>query len=357
MKKRLIWSLSLPVAIGAPAALVLSCSNIQNEANEIYKRIYKESLEQTVGRSDVYANQIYDAKSLIAGVQPTSQLAKISSNFYVELDKINYQPSINGQLRLRVNLIEKATNNLISPQWDRDREPFFDNEIDIKGFKPITTDLQSRLDAEYEKLRAKPPTFNETGVKLILENPEKAEELINFDDSNSSNYIEKLLDPILGTQKQNNGQFQVGQFLTEPTKRKPVLVDKTAKQIKFNFSILLAEKTNPQAVLATNKAFNQELTLSYQVNFQHQLRAKDFFENKTVDEALKEIGNNPQTWLWNNKVKLFDTNSQALLLNQSWITNVKTRALDNSLIIEAEFGPTSQKQFLSAVMIGFKSSI
>lgn len=350
MKKKIsLISYSLiPVAF-SPLLVVISCSDAaQNEANQYYRLVYNESLETKVGKSDIYAQSVYDAESFLNSISDDSEIKKIPNNFELVVSEFNYLDD--GRLDLKINLKEKNSNRILEPKWDR-KEDFFTNSISVKGFKNFSHEEKTKLEDEYQKINDANLVFNKTGVETILKWNQNLNEHINFDNLNDSKNITKMFENF-GTKATNNSEYQINKIVTEG---EPIQLDEKRSELTFKFKFLLSKKNDATKILnAVNNDF-KVFTVPYKIRFSNQLHARDFdeFKDKKANEVLSTVN---QSWIFTNKEKLFTQDSQQLIKDQSWITDVKVKQIgtDNAISIDLKFGINSEKQELNQVIIGFK---
>ena len=350
MKKKIsLISYSLiPVAF-SPLLVVVSCSDAsQNQANQYYRLVYNESLETKVGKSDIYAQSVYDAESFLNSISDDSEIKKIPNNFELVVSEFNYLDD--GRLDLKINLKEKNSNRILEPKWDR-KEDFFTNSISVKGFKNFSHEEKTKLEDEYQKINDANLVFNKTGVETILKWNQNLNEHINFDNLNDSKNITKMFENF-GTKVTNNTEYQINKIVTEG---EPIQLDEKRSELTFKFKFLLSKKSEATKILnAVNNDF-KVFTVPYKIRFSNQLHARDFdeFKDKRANEVLTLINSD---WIFKNKEKLFTQDSQQLIKEKSWITDVKVKQIgtDNAISIDLKFGINSEKQELNQVIIGFK---
>lgn len=346
MKKKILFvSTSLiPISI-SPIFLVISCSNaIQDQANKYYKSIFNQSQKTDLGKNTAYPQSVYDAQSLLDNLIDDNEIKNVPGNFELFLNEFDY--SANGILSLKVNLVEKSTKKIIEPTFNSN-EDFFTNRITIRGFKHFPKEEIDKLEAEYEKFNNSQLTFNKKGIEKILDYHLDLMPHIDFDDLNNENNITKLLNNFSNT----SNDYQVAKIVTNAD---PIILDETRTELTFNFGILLAKKSEPTKILNAKNNKLKSFKVPYKPFFKNQLEARMFnWADKKPSEIKSSID---MEWIFNNKAKLFTNDSQQLLLEKSWFSDLVVNPLEDkgSIGITIKFGKNDTKETLNQVIIGFK---
>ena len=354
MKKVWIYPAVISAAL-LPLAVVVSCSNsLQNEGNQIYKRIYQESqTRDDVGRADAYINNVYDWQTLLDSTSPNSALHTIPSKFEVFLSDLRYVSPT--ELELKLNLRPPGANRVLKPQWDG-KGDFFTNTIRIRGFRTNEA-FAASLATTYQKLATHPLTFNEEGIRRILNYNQNINAHISFGaDLAAPDHISQLL--VLPAD--SAAQFELARVV--PTNlAEPIERDTQQQLLNFSFKILLKPKGSSDAAVDAPTNLIRQFSISYNVNFYHQLEAATFgLATTTVAEAIRQIeAKGTSQWVWDNRAKLFNRTSQPLLARPDWISDVEIEPLSaaadvNTLALRLKFGPeATDRQSLSTIIIGF----
>ena len=346
MKKKILFASTslIPISI-SPIFLVISCSNaIQDQANQYYKAIFNQSQKTDLGKNTAYPQSVYDAQSLLDNLIEDNEIKNVPSNFELYLNEFDY--SANGILSLKVNLVDKSSKQIIEPT-SNPNEDFFTNRITIRGFKHFAKDEIDKLEAEYEKFNQSELTFNQKGIEKILDYHLDLTPHINFDNLSSENNITKLLNNF----NNNSGDYQIAKIVTN---NDPIILDENQSELTFNFGILLAKKNEPTKILNAKNNQLKSFKVPYKPFFKNQLEASMFsWADKKPSEIKSSINID---WIFNNKAKLFTNDSQQLLLQKSWFSDLVVNPLDDkgSIGITVKFGRNDTKETLNQVIISFK---